>query len=97
MRVHMRVAYEDSPDTSEDVVAWDTDLVALEQKFDIDATILSTRQRMEWLAFLAWHVLNRKGRAGSFDEWIARGVEVLPQGDDVEGEETPEASGESAD
>lgn len=94
MRVHMHVTYEDSPDTSEDVVAWDTDLVALEQKFDIDATVLAERQRMEWLAFLAWHVLHRKGRAGTFDEWIAKGVEVMPQDAEVE---APEASGESAD
>lgn len=90
----MKVTYEDTPDTSEDVVAWDTDLVALEQKFDIDATILAERQRMEWLAFLAWHVLNRKGKAGSFDEWIKRGVEVMPQGED---EAHPEGSGGSAD
>lgn len=90
----MQVTYEDTPDTTEEVVAWDTDLVALEQKFDIDATILAERQRMEWLAFLAWHVLNRKGKAPAFDEWIRRGVEVMPQGED---EADPEGSGESAD
>lgn len=36
-----------------------SDIIALEDEFDMDASDLVTRQRAKWLGFLAWHALKR--------------------------------------
>lgn len=46
------------------------DIIALEEKFDIDASELAKRQRAGWLAYLAWHALKRTNQTAlAFDEW----------------------------
>lgn len=47
------------------------DIVALEEKFNIDAAELKTRARAGWLSFLAWHALFRTKQTDlPYDEWI---------------------------
>jgi hypothetical protein len=46
------------------------DILALEQKFDIDASDLATRQRAQWLAYMAWHAMKRQGiTSETYDKW----------------------------
>lgn len=54
-----------------------TDIIALEEKFDIDASELKQRQRASWLAYLAWHALKRKNETTKTYEDFANGLEVL--------------------
>ncbi|CAB4218335.1 hypothetical protein UFOVP1608_22 [uncultured Caudovirales phage] len=62
------------------------DVIALEEKFDIDASTLATRQRATWLSYLAWHALHRTGgTALSYEDFAAKvesvdSVESDPKG-----------------
>jgi hypothetical protein len=47
------------------------DIIAMERKFNIDASELATRQRAEWLGFLAWNALKRSGDTSEpFDKFV---------------------------
>lgn len=68
MKLPLKVTLQDG--TSKSVVATDADLLALEEHFDIDASVLQNRQRLIWMAFLVWSSLNRSGEATQpWDEW----------------------------
>lgn len=46
------------------------DVIALEEKFDIDASELAKRQRAGWLAYLAWHALKRTNQTTlNYEDW----------------------------
>lgn len=48
-----------------------SDIVALEDKFNIDAAELKTRARAGWLSFLAWHALKRTKQTDlPYEEWL---------------------------
>lgn len=72
--------------TVHDIVANDKDIIALEERFDIDAGMLQHRRRMIWMAFLAWTVLHDKGIiTEDFDTWkksafAVDGKEEVPEG-----------------
>lgn len=70
--------------TKQRVVAGAADYIALEDHFGIDLSELQERQRMTWLAFLAWNALRRTGRTtDAFDVWSStlEGIEVLDAGE----------------
>lgn len=47
------------------------DLIALENKYGVDASDLGNRQRAQWLAFMAWNALKRRGDVKvGFEEWV---------------------------
>lgn len=55
------------------------DILALEDKFDIDASILTERQRATWMAFLAWRALTRSGETQlPFDAFKTQIQELSP-------------------
>jgi len=55
---------------TQDVSTTYADVIALEQKFDIDASELAKRQRASWLAYMAWHALKRTAQTTlSFEDW----------------------------
>ena len=59
------------------------DILALEDKFDIDASELATRQRAKWMAFLAWNAMKREGQTTeAFDKFTETIEELAPVGDD---------------
>lgn len=59
------------------------DLIALEDKFDIDASDLGLRQRAKWLAFLAYSALKRRDKLKvSFEEWQTTVESLEPVNDD---------------
>jgi hypothetical protein len=59
------------------------DVMALEEKFDIDASILGTRQRASWLGYLAWHSLTRtKQTELSYEKFSELVESVDPQDSD---------------
>lgn len=57
MRLTFNVELEDG--TKHRVTTAYSDIIALEDEFDIDASDLVTRQKAKWLAYLAWHALKR--------------------------------------
>lgn len=53
-----------------DITSNYADIIALEEKFEMDASDLITHQRATWLGYLAWHALNRSGQvAEDYDTW----------------------------
>lgn len=55
------------------------DMVALEDKFDIDASELATRQRAKWMGYLAWHALKRSGETSEpFEKFIGQVESMSP-------------------
>lgn len=58
------------------------DLIALEEKYGIDASDLGSRQRALWLAFLAYSALKRRGDVtATFEDWSATVETLEPVGD----------------
>lgn len=58
------------------------DVMAMEEKFDIDASDLVKRQRASWLAYLCWHAMKRQGMTDdAFDTWKVT-VEALDAEDE---------------
>jgi hypothetical protein len=73
------------------------DIIALEEKFSMNASDLQAVQRATWMAFLAWHALRRTGGPESvgsktFEQWVdglidladsASATPDLGEGDDL--------------
>lgn len=58
------------------------DVIALEEKFDIDASELAKRQRAGWLAYLAWHALKRTNQTTlNYEDWKNTLTDLDPQDD----------------
>lgn len=80
----MRLAFnlETSDGQKHKVTTAYADVMALEERFDIDASDLASRQKAIWLAYLCWHSMKRRGLVEKpFDEWKAD-VEVLEPEDE---------------
>lgn len=55
------------------------DILALEDKFDIDASELAVRQRAKWMAFLAWNAMKRAGQTSEpFDKFTETIEDLSP-------------------
>jgi len=76
------------------------DLLALEDKFNIDASELAERQRAGWMAFLAWNALTRDKKISTpFEDFTTTLAGLTPVSDDESKddgsgkEEAPPSSG----
>jgi hypothetical protein len=68
MKINLRVSFNDK--TVEEVSATARDLVAFEDKFQKPVTSLETDFRITDMLWIAWHWLNRTGKADKgFEEW----------------------------
>jgi hypothetical protein len=68
----MRISFnvETSDGQKNTVTTAYADVMALEDKYDIDASDLVKRQRASWMAYLCWHAMKRQGlTTASFDDW----------------------------
>jgi hypothetical protein len=63
------------------------DILALEDKFDIDASELATRQRAKWMAFLAWNAMKRAGATKESFEKFTESLEDLSPSEAGQGNE----------
>lgn len=78
MLIQLNVTVGDEVKT---VTAGIPDIMALEDKFDIDASELGKRQRLKWLVFLAWNALKRQGETEATFEDFAESVVNLDVSD----------------
>jgi hypothetical protein len=57
------------------------DILALEEKFDIDASDLAHRQRARWMAFMGWNALHRTNAVSmNFDTFCSQIADLDAQG-----------------
>lgn len=78
MRLTFNVELEDG--TKHRVTTAYSDIMALEDEFDIDASTLVSRQKAKWLGYLAWHALKRKKVIDmSFDDFASQLETVEPE------------------
>lgn len=83
MRINFKVTTTDGETT--EVQTSYGDLIALENKFNINASDLGVTQRAQWLAFMAYSALKRRdGLKVTFEQW-ADTVEALEPVNDDEG------------
>lgn len=95
MTVRLRLTMEDGQ--AHDVVAGAADFIAFEDHFDLDGSELAKRQRVKWLAFLAWSALGRRGvPVGDFADFSLRLQDIELGDNETNGDglgEAPEAPG----
>lgn len=69
MKVTLQVEFGDGRKTA--AVAELPDIVAFERQYGVSIADIGDAPRIEWLAFLAWTALKRKGQAGDdFEGWL---------------------------
>jgi hypothetical protein len=68
MRFNMTVIYQDG--NSDKVVAAAPDFVAFERTFDRSVARFETEIKFTDICWLAWHKLNKQGKASDFDTWL---------------------------
>jgi hypothetical protein len=68
MRMNMTVTYTDG--AGADVIVSAPDLVAFEREFDRSVARFESEVKFTDICWLAWHKLNRDGKAGEFDPWL---------------------------
>lgn len=67
--------------TTHDVRTAFADIIALEEKFDIDASDLAQRQRAKWMAFMGWNALARTRKTDlDFDTFCSQIADLDAQG-----------------
>ena len=82
MQIQFKVTTTDGAST--DVQTSYGDLIALENKFNINASDLGVTQRAQWLAFLAYSALKRRGDVKvSFEEWTETVISLEPVNEDA--------------
>jgi len=70
--MQFKIGVEMVDGTEVTAVASVPDLLAFERKFDKPVTDFGNGLRLEWILWLAWHALNRSGKAGDdYDAWTA--------------------------
>lgn len=71
MRLNLQVAYTANPDEPKDVICNPSDMVKLEERFDISIASLESNIKITHLLFLAWASESRtKATTLSFEEWV---------------------------
>jgi len=69
MKIMLGVQYVDG--SGAEVTASVPDFVAFERKYDKPISAFSTDVRIEYMAFIAWHALNRTNETKlDFDGWL---------------------------
>lgn len=82
MRLNLQIQFTDKPNETKQVVCTASDMVKLENKFDISIASLDNNVKMTHLLFLAWASETRtKATTLGFDEWIET-VESVSASDD---------------
>lgn len=84
MRIVFNVTTDDGAETQ--IQTSYGDLIALENKFNINASDLGVTQRAQWLAFLAYSALRRRDSLKvTFEQWSETVVSLDPVSEDAEG------------
>ena len=83
MRISLDVEFSDG--RSMVAVAELPDIIAFERQYGIGISDVGDNPRLEWLAFLAWTALKRRGQAGDdFEGWLSQTAGLgLANGDDT--------------
>ena len=68
MKMNAKVEYADG--SGVDVVIAAPDFVAFETKYDRSVARFATEIKFTDICWLAWHRLNRDGKAGDFEPWL---------------------------
>ena len=79
MRLNLQVAYTANPDKPKDIICNPSDMVKLEERFDISIASLESNIKITHLLFLAWASETRtKATTAPFDEWVDNIESVSP-------------------
>ena len=79
MRLNLQVAYSDKPDELKDVICNPSDMVKLEERFDISIASLENNIKITHLLFLAWASESRtKATTLKFEDWVDTVESVSP-------------------
>jgi hypothetical protein len=79
MRLNLQVAYTAKPDEQKDIICNPSDMVKLEERFDISIASLENNVKITHLLYLAWASESRtKKTAASFEEWVDTVDSVSP-------------------
>lgn len=90
MKVTLKVEFGDG--RTQAAVAELPDIVAFERQYGVSIADIGDAPRMEWLAFLAWTALKRRGQAGDdFEGWLNQTAGLSLAEDDA----TPLAQGQA--
>jgi len=68
MKMNAKVDYADG--SGVEVIISAPDFVAFERTFDRSVARFATEIKFTDICWLAWHRLNRDGKAGEFDVWL---------------------------
>ena len=79
MRLNLQVAYTANPDKPKDIICNPSDMVKLEERFDISIASLENNIKITHLLFLAWASESRtKATTLAFEEWVDTVDSVSP-------------------
>jgi hypothetical protein len=79
MRLNLQVAYTANPDKPKDIICNPSDMVKLEERFDISIASLESNIKITHLLFLAWASESRtKATTLAFEEWVDTVDSVSP-------------------
>jgi hypothetical protein len=79
MRLNLQVAYTDKSGEPKEIICNPSDMVKLEEKFNISIASLETNIKITHLLFLAWASESRtKATTLQFEEWVDTVDSVSP-------------------
>jgi hypothetical protein len=79
MRLNLQVQYTAKPDEPKDLVCNPSDMVKLEERYNISIASLESNIKITHLLFLAWASESRtKATTLSFEEWVDTVESVSP-------------------
>lgn len=79
MRLNLQVQYTAKPDETKDLVCNPSDMVKLEERYNISIASLENNIKITHLLFLAWASESRtKATTLSFEEWVDTVESVSP-------------------
>jgi hypothetical protein len=79
MRLNLQVAYTEKSDEPKNIICNPSDMVKLEERFDISIASLENNIKITHLLFLAWASESRtKATTLAFEEWVDTVDSVSP-------------------
>jgi hypothetical protein len=82
MKLNLQVQYADTPNETKELTCNPSDMVKLEEKFDISIASLERNIKITHLLFLAWASESRtKATTLKFEEWVDTVESVSPSED----------------